>query len=401
VPNILTDFSIKCLVPPSAGTVTVWDGALKGFGMRVSQGGAKTFVVLIASGRRQAIGRWPTLTLAKARIEARRLLAQKTLGKIRPVHTAFDDAKAEFLEACGRKNRSRTVEDYRRLLSRHFPYERSSVGSITGRDILRRLGKLAGTPSEQHHAFTAARAFFRWCVRQDIIERSPMENMEVPRNGTSRDRVLSDDELAAIYRTALNGSSPLHRIIALLILTGQRRGEIAHLERNWIDRKERIITFPARIIKNRHVHVIPLGDAAASILETIPQQITSPYVFPAARTTAKGKQTTVYNGWGKQKIAFDRELANQGYEVAPWRIHDLRRTVASGMAALHVPQTVVEKLLNHLSGGTLSPIAQVYNRHTYLSEMRQAVGEWAAKLASFTAAQGTEPADPPAGNLSR
>ena len=158
MPNILTDFSIKCLAPPSEGAVTAWDGALKGFGVRVSQGGAKTFVVLIASGRRQAIGRWPTLTLAKARIEARRLLAQKTLGKIRPVHTAFDDARAEFLEACERKNRRRTVEDYRRLLNRHFPYERTSVDSITGRDILRRLGKLARTPSEQHHAFTAGRA---------------------------------------------------------------------------------------------------------------------------------------------------------------------------------------------------------------------------------------------------
>jgi len=385
VPNSLTDFSIRCLVPPATGTVTAWDGSLKGFGVRVSQGGTKTFIVLIDSGRRQAIGRWPMLPLAKARIEARRLLAEKTLGKIRPVHTAFDDAKAEFLEACARKNRARTVEDYRRLLNRHFPYERTSVGSIGGRDILRRLAKLAGTPSEQHHAFTAARAFFRWCVRQEIIERNPMEKMEVPSNGASRDRILSDDELAAIYSTARTGSSPLHRIIALLILTGQRRGEIAHIEWDWFNRKTATLTFPARITKNRREHIIPLGELAASILDITPLQIGSPYVFPAARSIAKGKPTTVYNGWGKDKIAFDKELVSKGHEIASWRLHDLRRTVASGMAALHVPQTVVEKLLNHLSGGTLSPIAQVYNRHSYLAEMRAAIGMWEARLANAEA----------------
>ena len=93
MPQTLTDTAIRGAQPPPTGTITLWDASLKGFGLRVSSGGAKSFIVLIASGRRQAIGRYPLISLSEARTEARRLLANKTLGKIRPVHVAFDDAK--------------------------------------------------------------------------------------------------------------------------------------------------------------------------------------------------------------------------------------------------------------------------------------------------------------------
>ena len=138
----MADLSIKRLPVPAVGTATHWD-TLKGFGIRVSAGGARTFIVLIGSGRRQSIGRYPLISLSDARTEARRILAEKTLGRVRPTHTAYDDAVQDYLTECEKKNRSGTVKEYRRILSNHFPYGRQSIGDITPRDVVRKLNGLS------------------------------------------------------------------------------------------------------------------------------------------------------------------------------------------------------------------------------------------------------------------
>ena len=373
-----SDLAIRNITPPESGHVYLWDDT--GLGLRVSARGTKTFCVLIGSGRRQTIGRYGPrgLTLSEARTEAKRVLANKALGNIRPVHTAFDDAKGAFLAERAETLRSRTLADYTRLLARHYPYGRSSVGSITPRMILSCLTKLP--PAERYHAFAAGRVFFRYCVSQHIIDRSPMTDMQPPSASSPRQRVLTAAELTAVYRTAIAGQTAFHRIIALCLLTGQRRGEIARLERSWATDGK--ITIPAHVTKNRRLHAFPLGATAASVLEATPR-VSDTYFFPAMRDRLKGTPATVFNGWGKPKAAFDKEMADRGYNVAPWRIHDLRRCVSTGMAALNVPQIVVEKLLNHVSGGSLSQIAQVYNVHAYFEEMREAVGKWEAHLAAL------------------
>lgn len=374
MPNAnLTDLAIRRLPAPERGDVTYWDKTQKGLGFRLTAGGSRTFIVLIGSGRRQKIGRYPTISLAGARTEAKRILAEKALGKVRPLHCSFDDAKEQYLAECRQKNRPRTVEGYQRLLGRHFPFGRRSVGDITPRDIHKELAKLADTPGERHHAFTAGRAFFRWCVGQHLIERSPMEHVRVPHLGTPRERILSTDELKAVYAAALAGTTPFHHIVALLILTGQRRGEIAALQWSWIG--EGTITLPSTLTKNRREHTFPIGQTAQDVLGRVVRPKDNPYVFPAARDKVKGKPATIFNGWGKPKATFDTECG-----VSGWTLHDLRRTFSSGMAALGVPQVVVEKLLNHISGGTQSPIAQVYNRYSYMEEMREAVRAWDAQL---------------------
>ncbi len=162
-----------------------------------------------------------------------------------------------------------------------------------------------------------------------------------------------------------------------MILTGQRRGEIASLKWSYVDRDNRTITLPATLTKNRRQHTFPYGQGVADILGVIPEQ--GDYLFPASRDHVRGKPTTVFNGWPKAKAELDQKLEG----VDPWTLHDLRRTFSSGLAALGVAQVVVEKLLNHVSGGTLSPIAQVYNRHSYMEEMRAAIAAWEAKLASL------------------
>jgi integrase len=161
----------------------------------------------------------------------------------------------------------------------------------------------------------------------------------------------------------------------LLVLTGQRRGEIGALKWEYIDKEARTITLPPTLTKNRRQHTFPYGHAVADILEGIPEQ--SDFLFPASREHVRGKPTSVFNGWPKAKAQLDAKLAH----VEPWTLHDLRRTFSSGLAALGIAQVVVEKLLNHVSGGTLSPIAQIYNRHSYMNEMRAAIAAWEVKLA--------------------
>jgi integrase len=312
------------------------------------------------------------MTLAAARARAKTLLAEKTLGRTHPTQTAFDDAKASFLKECENRNKPRTLQDYTRLLRRHYPFGRQAVADITPRQILQRLAPLA--PSEKHHAFTAGRRFFRWCVQNHLVDRSPMENMAAAPGGRPRSRVLAEAELRAVYRTARSSEANFERIVALLILTGQRRGEIARLEWGWVNGDT--VTLPADVAKNGREHTFPIGPEARALLASIDRLKGCPYVFPAARQ--RDEKTTVFNGWGKPKARFDRDCG-----VSDWTLHDLRRTFSSGMAALGIPQILVEKLLNHVSGGTQSPIAQVYNRYTYLDEMRAAVLKWEAHLTSL------------------
>ena len=357
----------------------LWDGSLKGFGLRVGKT-RKTFIVLVASGRRKAIGVWPLVNLATARATARKLLAQKTLGHTHPTHTAFDDAKTDYFSHCEERIKAgsmkpRTLSDYRRLL-KHFPFGRQSIADVSARDILQKLAKLP--PSEKHHAFTAARRFFRYAVQQHIIERSPMESMAPPAAGASRERVLSPDELRAIYTTARAGDAAFHRITTLLVLTGQRRTEIAYLERGWIEHD--LVTLPSWLTKNKRIHTFPIGKEAQAVIAELPILEGVSYLFPADRK--RSDNTTVFNGWGKPKARFDEECGVKG-----WQLRDLRRTMSTYMAELQIPQVHVEKLLNHVSGGTQSPIAQVYNRYSYLEEMREAVLKWEAYLGTLLTAR--------------
>jgi len=374
----LTDISVRALKPPAQGQTTVWDTATP-LGVRVSQGGSKTFIVMTGSGKRETIGRVGVITLAQARTEARKRLAEKTLGIAKPTDTTtFDNAQQLYLEHCRQKNRPGTVASYKRLLGR-LAFGKTQLKDITPQEIIRKLDRLTDRPVEHHHAVVAGRIFFAWCVRKHYLDRSPMERMSTPKKNSTRDRVLTDAEIAAVYKTALNGETHFHHIVGLLIVTGQRKGEISKLQWDWINGQERTITLPGSITKNKRTHMFPLGDTARSIIASAPR-LSDTYVFPAAREQVRGKPTTVFNGWGRPKAAFDKELVDKGHAVAPWTLHDLRRTLSSGMARLGIPQTVVEKLLNHVTGGEQSPIAQVYNRYSFMDEMRSALAMWEGKL---------------------
>ncbi len=375
----LTDISIRALKAPTKGQVTYSDDGLPGFGVRVSQGGTKTFIVVSGPTRqRTTIGRYPVLGLADARKEAKRILAETTLGKHRPRTIGFDDAKKSYLDHCERKNRPGTVAEYRRLLG-HFAFGATKLGDIAKRDVKRKLDKLSNRPSEHDHALTAIKVFFAWTVRADYLANSPCEGLRSIQGVSSRERALDAAELRTVLLASRGTPYPFGPIVELLLLTGQRRGEIAALRWEWIDRIERRITLPATLTKNKREHVFPYGDLVEAVLDRLPRVDDSLFLFPAARGHVKGKATTTFNGWSKAKREFDRLLP----DLKPWTLHDLRRTLSTTMASLGVPQIVVEKLLNHVSGGSQSPIAQVYNRHSYLNEMRDAIHTYEGHLADL------------------
>lgn len=370
----LTDVSIRALSPPPKGQVTYWDESLECFGVRVSQGGTKSFVTYFSSSNKwTTIGRYPVLSLKEARTEARKLIAENTLGKVRPAHISFDEAKRLFLEASAQKNKPRTTADYRRLLNSHFRFGKKRLAQLGRHDFLRKIDRLKDTPTEQNHAFVAARTLLRWAVRNEYLDGNPIEGLSPPAKLTPRDRVLSNEELATVYQAARAYPYPYGPIVSLLLLTGQRRGEIAALQWDWIDTDNQTITLPASLTKNKHEHTFPYGDKVAEIIEEVPE--IGDYLFPARCEQIRGKPTTVFNGWGKTKPLFDATLEN----VAPYRLHDLRRSFSSHLASLGTPIHVTEKLLNHVSG-EVSGIRAVYNRYSYLPECKEAIAAFERHL---------------------
>jgi integrase len=377
----LTDIAVRALPVPEKGQKTHWDDTLQNFGCRVSQGGTKSFVVQHGYDRQLVtIGRYPVLSLAGARIEAKRILAEVTLGKHRPRTARWDEALELYLAACAEKNRQRTVESYRRLLNVHFPFKRQQLSEIASEAIERKLAQIKA-PAERNHALVAVKIFLGWCQKppRRFIAHNPCEGM-VPTKRKARKRVLNDQELAAVYGTAIEGVDTFSRIVALLILNGQRRLETASLDRTWFNTKDRTITLPDWLTKNKQPHTFPYGPATEAVLKRTSNLGT--LLFPATREHVRGKPTTIYAGWAKDKKAFDKRCGVYG-----WTLHDLRRTFATRLAQLGVLPHVVERLLNHRLGaitnrteGVLSAVAEVYNTYAYLPEMREAVARWEAHL---------------------
>jgi integrase len=362
----LTDLTIKALRAPREGAKVYFDDVLCGFGVRVSCGGTKSFVLTHGPRhQRETVGRVGIITLQDARAEAKRRLAEYTLGKTRPQAIAWDAAKAEYLAARKRELKPRVIADYTYILNRHFKYGDTRLSELSPHDLRNSLTRLQETPAEHQHAFVVVRAFLNWAYRQHYLDRSPMERMQAPHPYRARQRVLSDTELKLVWHAA--GNDTFGRIAKVLILTGQRVGEIIQLRGAMIG--EDTITIPSWLAKNSREHVIPLGERARDLLQL--RHAPNACIFPAA-----GKQTP-FSGRSVCKQKLDSRSG-----VQKWTLHDLRRTFASGMASIGVPLTVIERLLNHVSG-SFGGIVGVYQRYNFMPEMRQAIRLWEAHVAKL------------------
>ena len=227
----LTDITIKSIKSPAKGAIIYWDDQLTGFGVRVSQAGAKSFVLTHGRTRtRETIGRAGIVDLKDARAEARRRLAEYTLGKNKLRSVAWKVAVAEYLAEMKQELRPRTHRDYILLLNRHFRFGETKISDLTPHDISAKLDKLIHVPTEKRHAFVVLRTFINWVYRKHYIEQTPLARMRPPKGYNSRSRVLTDEELKKVWQ-ACEGT--FEDIVKVLILTGQRKGRYQPLPRTW------------------------------------------------------------------------------------------------------------------------------------------------------------------------
>lgn len=373
---MLNDLLIRKLPVPESGCAQHADGKLPGFGIRITANGVRSFYLAyrhMGKNRRLNLGRYPATSLHKARGKAYAALSELDDGIDPSSHIAGSDTFAGALDAfvsthCQRHNRASTAAETERLLRVNFlpGWKNRKVEAIKKADVAEALEPLMkkGAHGSARHAFAAVRKMFNWMVEHGMIDISPCAGMKAPGKPGSRDRVLTDDELKVIWMSAAGIGLPFGTIVQLLMLTGQRRGEVVAMAWEEIDEKKAIWTIPGERTKNGKSHAVPLTAAVLAMLSGI-AKTKSPYVFPA-----RGKPDQPYSGYSKGK----REL-DAAAEFHDWTLHDLRRTAATGMARLGIAPHVVERVLNHVSG-TFVGVAGIYNRFKYEDEMRSALKAW-------------------------
>jgi len=358
------------------------DAYLPGLYLIVQPSGAKAWAVRYRHGRRprkHTLGGYPAIDLKSARelgakalriAEGRDPGQEKAQGRSTRVDS-IESVTAQFIERhCNRSNRPRTAKETQRLLQSHvLPRWRGKMAhDITRRDVLDVLDRVvdSGAPIAANRTLSAIRKLFSWCVQRDIIAASPCAGVKPPTEERSRDRVLSDAELKTIWIAADQVEGPFGPLIKLLVLTGQRRDEVAKMQWSELDLKARLWTLPPERVKNNQPHEVPLSDAVIAILEFLPRLSGSPFVL-----TTSGEAPA--SNYSKNKRRLDMLLSAN---MPSWRLHDLRRTTASGMARLGINLPVIEKVLNH-SSGSFAGIVGVYQRHSFAEEKRKALEAWA------------------------
>jgi integrase len=272
------------------------------------------------------------------------------------------------------KPNTRDWKETARLL-RQFAeaWEGRRLAEISKADIHRVLdGIIArGAPVAANRAFAQLRKMCRWAVSRGIIERSPCEGINRPSIETARDRVLSLDELGLVWRAADRLGFPFGPIAKLLVLTGQRRSEVGRMEWGEIDLENRLWTIPAARSKNRRQHTVPLSQQALAIIESLPRFPGSKFLFSPGKTPP--------SGFAGAKQRLDKHIASaNGGPIPPWTLHDIRRSVATGLAGLGVNLPIIERLLNHVSG-SFAGVVGIYQRHSFADEMRAAMDAWGRK----------------------
>jgi integrase len=383
----LTDIGIANLPLVSASRQEIWDTIVPGLGIRIG-GRRKTFIAMVrARGRlrRVTLGAHPGLRLADARAKARDLIEQAQNG-IDPV--AAREERLRVKERQQRNTVALAVEDYiaryakprqrswittKRRLEIYLvaPLGDRPVTSIERVDIVHAIdgimakGYLIGA----NRTLANIKTFFRWCVERGVIERSPAERVRAPALEVSRDRVLTDDELRAVWTASLRNTGHYGRIVRLLLLTGQRREEVAAMAWSELDLAARSWTLPAQRTKGARLHMVPLSDLMIGELSAVDR--VGRLLF---QSTADPEGDRPFSGWTKAKLALDKASG-----VTNWRLHDLRRTAATGMARLGISPPVIERVLNHASSA--GPLAAIYQRYDYAKEKREALEAWALEVA--------------------
>jgi len=378
---------------PGPSAAFLWDEDLKGFGVKITPAGALSYVLQYRMGGREAKtqrftigGHGSPWTPTTARTEAERLSVLIAQGidpaeaekkrRREAVDLAFSAYADSFLKSCKGDGWRALVERSLRIHVKPV-LAKKALPLITRADIVMVFDAM---PPDQHagrrNIFAILRRLFKWAIWRGDISLSPMEGMETPPPVKARDRVLSDDELRRVWLAAPGCHRCFGPIIRLLIVTGQRREEVTGMAWTELDRAKALWRIPGERTKNGEPHSVPLSNLA---IETIDKMAKGgKWSRKGLVFTTKADKAFTAHSKGKEKI--DALLAKDGGEPIPgWRLHDLRRTLATGFQRLGIRFEVTEAVLNHLSGAR-SGVAGVYQRHEWTDEKRAALEAWATHI---------------------
>jgi integrase len=272
---------------------------------------------------------------------------------------------AEFIKR-DQQPRNRHWRQVERILNRDLTsWLERDIRSITRRDVLDVLDAIVdrGSPIQANRTLAWCRRMLAWTVERGILETSPAAGIRPPGREIARDRVLEPGELVAVWRAATALPKPFPGLMQMFVLTAARQAEVVHMRGAHIDLAKRLWTVPREFTKADRAHEIPLSDLALEIIGLPGEGL----VFP-------GQQGGPVRQFGKAKAKLDRLSG-----VTGWRLHDLRRTAASGMARLGYPPHVVAAILNHAPASTMG-ITAIYNRHRYGDEKRAALEAWSREI---------------------
>lgn len=378
----LTAKAVAALTLPAGKSDAIYfDEQMPGFGFRLRLGAGGRVMSSwcvqykkAGTSRRLLLGSGEVLKAEQARTMAKRALGQIANGadpqadrqdrRDRDAHT-FRSTVNDFLEIKEREVRPRSFYEMRRYLTdkAYFgPLHSLALDQIGRKDVASRLNRI----TLDHSAIVCGRArsqlsgLFAWALTQGLCDANPVIGTARPKNGKPRERVLSDAELAAIWKAC--GDDDHGKVVRLLILTGCRRQEVGGLCWSEINREQGVWTLPAARSKNKTAHTLPVLPMMSSILEAVPHM--------AGRDQLFGLRGAGFSGWQRGKTALDARL-----DLAAWTLHDIRRTVATRMADIGTMPHIVEQILNHQSGHK-GGIAGIYNRSSYEREVRTALATW-------------------------
>jgi integrase len=362
----MTDLAVQRLSTPG----TYFDASTPAFGLRVGKNRKAWFVIRGKERLRTTVGRYPDMSLADARKKGKALLL---LTPERNDGVRFEQAYEEYKEAIA-DLKPRTRLDYKRILDKYYlpRFKTSKLRELAYEHISVVAKGLS--PSEKRHYFAVGRTFFKWCVKppRRYIPHSPLEGVEI-KPGGKRKRTLSPTELPIVWTAANEQGYPHGSVVQLILLTGQRRGEIANLRWPWINEKDKTITLPEWITKNSKEHTFPYDGEVQKILDTIPRRNSTDLLFPS-----RDSDERPVSGWSK----FKKELNELIKGVPNFTLHDLRRTMRTIHASIGTPANIGERLINH-AAAVQTDVEAVYDLYRYLPEMRQAVDRYEAHLSQL------------------
>ena len=394
--KVLTDRALKALKPDKTGSrYEIADAVVPGLAIRVTATGHRTFVLIArypgsSNPTRRAIGEYGAITLDQARAEARKWLDLLKRGK----DPKAEHERTKLAELRKQKHTFAAVaEDY---LKRHVKGQRTAkvaerdirkeliarwaarpVTDITRDDVVALIEEIVDRPAPAmaHLVFAHTRSLFNWAIARSVygLETSPCDRLHPAKligPKEPRQRVLTDAELAALWRATEILGYPFGPLYRLLLLTGARKNEVAGLRRREIDLDKKLWSVPPERFKSKTTHLVPLTAPAIAVIEALPNFDKGDHLF----STTFGEKPV--SGFSKSKDRLDALMAAELGTLLPWRVHDIRRTVRTRLASLRVSDLVAETILGHGKKG----LQRVYDQHQYLPEMREAMELWAGRL---------------------